>query len=313
MGNSLTRTSNSNSLAPRKQTFSNFMSSPAIKNKINDVVQGKDGQRFITALVSAVSTNHKLAECEHFSIFSAALLGESLKLSPSPQLGQYYLVPYKCKNVMQAQFQIGYKGYIQLAIRTGQYKRITPLAIKEGELMGFDPLTEELKINLIKDDTVREKTPTMGYYFSFELVNGFTKSMYWSYEKMLHHADTYSKAFNKKDYERLLAGKIKDDDLWKYSSFWYKSFDDMALKTLIRQGLSKWGVMSIDLQSAMINDSAVIDQSENRIYVDNDDISGFQERNSIETETEIIEDEIQENGQEDVTITSSGSLLDGIE
>lgn len=261
-----------------KMTFSNFMASPAITKKVNEVVQGKDGQRFITALVSAVASNPKLAECNQMSIFSAALVGESLKLSPSPQLGQYYLVPYKKNKTAEsnAQFQIGYKGYIQLAIRSGQYRKIIPLPIKEGELVSWNPLTEEIELNLIQDDKVRENTKTTGYYFTFELVNGFKKSMYWSYEKMLNHADIYSKAFSEKSYIDLLAGKIPDDELWKYSSFWYKNFDEMALKTLIRQGLSKWGVLSIEMQNAYTNDQAVIKDGVID-YVDSADITGYQE------------------------------------
>ena len=108
-----------------KQTFSNFLMGDAIKRKINEVVGGANGQRFITAILSAVSTNPALQDCEHSSIISAAFLGESLKLSPSPQLGQYYLVPFKDKKrgCTVAQFQLGYKGYIQLAIRSGYYKK----------------------------------------------------------------------------------------------------------------------------------------------------------------------------------------------
>ena len=265
-----------------KMTFSNFMASPAITKKVNEVVQGKDGQRFITALVSAVASNPKLAECNQMSIFSAALVGESLKLSPSQELGQYYLVPYKNNktNETNAQFQIGYKGYYQLAIRSGQYRHIIVLPVKEGELVKWDPLEEKIELNLIQDDKVRENTKSMGYYFTFELVNGFKKSMYWSYEKMLNHADIYSKAFSEKSYMDLLAGKIPEKDLWKYSSYWYKNFDGMAMKTLIRQGLSKWGVLSIDLQTAFRNDQAVIKDGVID-YVDSADITGYQEPQAL--------------------------------
>ena len=118
-----------------------YLTQEAVKNQINEVIGGKDGQRFISAIVSAVNNNPQLQECTNQSILSGALLGESLKLSPSPQLGQYYLVPYDDKKagVKQAQFQMGYKGYIQLAIRSGQYKKLNVLAIKEGELVRFDP------------------------------------------------------------------------------------------------------------------------------------------------------------------------------
>ena len=143
-----------------------YLTGDAVKNQINQVVGGKNGQRFISAIVSAVNTNPTLQECTNQSILSGALLGESLKLSPSPQLGHYYLVPFNDKNKGKvAQFQMGYKGYIQLAIRSGQYKKINVIAVKEGELEYFDPLNEEIKINMMIDKwDEREAAPTIGYY-----------------------------------------------------------------------------------------------------------------------------------------------------
>lgn len=255
----------------KPQTFSAFLTSDAIKAKINNMIGGKEGQRFITSIISAVSTNPTLAECEHSTILSAAMLGESLKLSPSPQLGQYYLVPFndKRRGTKVAQFQLGYKGYIQLAIRSGEYKKLNVLAIKEGELVRFDPLNEEIEVNLVDDDTVRESLPTIGYYAMFEYTNGFKKAMYWSKEKMLAHADKYSMAFSAEKYKELQAGTIPQADMWKYSSFWYKDFDGMAYKTMLRQLISRWGIMSIDMQKAMDGDMAAINEDGSVDYVDN--------------------------------------------
>ena len=178
----------------QNQGLSAYLTSDAVRKRINDVVGGKDGQRFISSIVSAVNANESLKECTPQSIFSAALLGESLKLSPSPQLGQYYLVPFNGKEKgKNAQFQLGYKGYIQLAIRSGQYKKLNVLAIKEGELVRFDPLTEEIEVNLIEDEEVREEAKTTGYYAMFEYTNGFCKAIYWSKKKMEAHAKKYSK------------------------------------------------------------------------------------------------------------------------
>lgn len=267
-----------NSLVPngsnkpaKPQTFSAFLTSDAIKNRINSMVGGKDGQRFITSIISAVSTNPALSECDHSTILSAAMLGESLKLSPSPQLGQYYMVPFndKKRNGKVAQFQLGYKGYIQLAIRSGYYKKLNVLAIKEGELVKFDPLNEEIVVNMVEDDAVRENLPTIGYYAMFEYNNGFRKAMYWSRERMMAHADKFSMAFSAEKYLDLLAGKIPQGDMWKYSSFWYKDFDGMAYKTMLRQLISKWGIMSIDLQKAMDGDMAAINEDGTVDYVDN--------------------------------------------
>lgn len=265
-----------NSLAPQRnagkpQTFSAFLTSDAIKNRINSMVGGKDGQRFISAVISAVSVNPGLTECDHATILSAALLGESLKLSPSPQLGQYYLVPFndKKRNTKVAQFQLGYKGYIQLAIRSGYYKKLNVLAIKEGELIRFDALNEEIEVKLIEDDTAREQAKTIGYYAMFEYTNGFRKAMYWSREKMMAHADKYSMAFSAEKYQDLLDGKIPQSEMWKYSSFWYKDFDGMAFKTMLRQLISKWGIMSIDMQQAMDSDMGTIRDDGTVDYVDN--------------------------------------------
>lgn len=235
-----------NSLAKAQQnqqrlSLSAYLSRDIVKNKINEVVGGENGQRFISAIVSAVQATPDLQECTNSSILSAALLGESLKLSPSPQLGQYYLVPYKDRKrgTTEAQFQLGYKGYLQLAIRSGQYKKINVLPIKEGELIRFDPLAEEIEVKLIQDEEQREKAPTAGYYAMFEYLNGFRKALYWSREKMENHARQYSPGYAR-DLERGTA-----------FTFWAKDFDGMAQKTMIRQLISKWGIMSIDMQRAL--------------------------------------------------------------
>lgn len=199
------------------------------------------------------------------------LLREALKLSPSPQLGQYYLVPFndKKRNCKVTQFHLGYKGYIQLAIRSGMYRKLNVQAVKEGELVKYDPFNEEIEIKLIDNPDEREKAETTGYYAMFEYTNGFKKCMYWSKEKMLAHADKYSMAFSADNYKKLQSGKIPQSDLWKYSSFWYKDFDGMAYKTMLRQLISKWGIMSIDLQTAIDKDMAVMREDGTTDYIDN--------------------------------------------
>lgn len=252
-------------------SFDLFMSNDAVKKKINSIIGGSKGQQFITSIVSAVQNNPTLKECTNTSIFSAALVGASLNLNPSSQLGQFYMVPFnntkkKCK---EAQFQLGYKGYIQLAIRSGYYKKINVLAIKEGELAKYDPLNEEIEVNLIEDEIAREEAKTVGYYAMFEYTNGFRKTLYWSKSKMLKHADKYSNAFSINGMEKLESGKVAQNDLWKYSSFWYKDFDGMAYKTMLRQLISKWGIMSTEMQTAYENDMAVINEDGSKEYVDN--------------------------------------------
>lgn len=247
-----------NQLAKANQRLgiSAYLTNDAVKTQINNVIGGKDGQRFISSIVSAVNNNPALQECTNQSILSGALLGESLKLSPSPQLGQYYLVPFNDRERGKvAQFQLGYKGYIQLAIRSGQYKKLNVLAIKEGELIKYDPLEEEIEVNLIEDEEEREKANTIGYYAFFEYTNGFKKSLYWSKAKMEAHALKYSKGYQAK----------------KGYTFWEKDFDGMAYKTMLRQLISKWGIMSIDLQNAIDADMAVINQDGTKSYVETED------------------------------------------
>lgn len=264
-----------NSLAEsRKKTpLTAYLTNTAVKNQIQSIVGKSDG-RFISGIVSAVSVNPTLQECTNQSILSGALLGESLKLSPSPQLGQYYLVPFNNRKagVKIAQFQLGYKGYIQLAIRSGQYRKINVIAIKEGELEYFDPLNEEIKVNIhVENWDKREQAKTVGYYAMFELVNGFRKAIYWSVEQMTNHADKFSSAFDKNSYIKFQNGEIPEKDLWKFSSFWYKNFDEMAYKTMLRQLISKWGVMSIDMQKAYEFDMTEVKADGTREYVENDD------------------------------------------
>lgn len=249
-----------NRLAPRTQKtgLTTYLTQDAVKDQINKVVGGKNGTRFISSIVSAVQATPALQECTNSSILSAALLGESLNLSPSPQLGQYYMVPYdnRSKGAKEAQFQLGYKGYIQLATRSSQYKKLNVLSIKEGELIRFDPLNEEIEVNLIQDDEQREAAPTIGYYAMFEYTNGFRKAMYWSRAKMEAHAKKYSPGY-KRDLEKGTS--------W---TFWAKDFDAMAYKTMLRQLISKWGIMSIDLQDAIDSDMAVIREDGSRDYVE---------------------------------------------
>lgn len=265
MANEIQKTSNAN-----KMTFSAFMTSNAISNKVNQIIgDERTGKRFIASIISAVSNNPQLKECDNSSILSGALLGESLGLSPSPQLGNYYLVPFKDKNKgMVATFQLGYKGYIQLAIRSGQYKKLNVLAIKEGELIKYDPLEEELEVKLIENETEREKAKTIGYYAMFEYVNGFKKTMYWSKEKMEAHALKYSMGYRAK----------------KGYTFWEKDFDGMAYKTMLRQLISKWGIMSIEMQNAYEGDMAYIKDDGTKEYVDNkEEELSFEDTTVIET------------------------------
>lgn len=247
----------SNSLvqpAQRKVGLATYLTNDAVKAQINKIVGGKDSAKFISSIISAVQATPALQNCDNSSIVSAALLGQSLNLSPSPQLANFYMVPYGNK----AQFILGWKGMVQLAIRSGYYKRINVTPIKEGELIKFDPLEEEIEVKLIEDEEIRENTPTAGYYATFTYLNGFKKAIYWSKAKMEAHALRYSQGY-----------KSDKKNKTEYT-FWSKDFDSMAMKTMIRQLIGKWGVMSTDMQTAYTADEAVIREDGTPEYVETD-------------------------------------------
>lgn len=279
--------SNSDRPVPMKQKpkFSVAITTKGYKNLINNTLGDPErAKRFVASITSAVAVNPALQDCDAGTILAGALLGESLNLSPSPQLGQYYLVPFECKvkgpdgkNVWvldeqgnhvkdsngkwlavtekKAQFVLGYKGYIQLALRSGHYADLDVMEIKEGEYLGKDSTTGKPQFKFVEDDDERDALPVIGYMAFFEYLNGFRKVLYWSKQKMIRHADTYSPAYSAEAHKKLLSGKIPEKDMWKYSSFWYKNFDDMAKKTMLRQLISRWGVMSTELQRAFVQDT----------------------------------------------------------
>lgn len=275
----------------QKPKFSVAIATPSYQNLIRNTLGDPErAKRFVATITSAVAVNPTLQECEAGSILAGALLGESLNLSPSPQLGQFYLVPFDVTvkgrdgkalrdengdvvKTKKAQFVLGYKGYIQLALRSGYYKHLNVIAVKEGEYVKYNPFTEELTCNWIEDDEQRETAKTIGYAAMFEYLNGYQKILYWSKEKMLKHADKYSPAFSAAAYQKNLNGEIADKDMWKYSSFWYKDFDDMAKKTMLRQIISRWGVMSTELQSAFEKDASPVEMDTDGNFVASDEKS----------------------------------------
>ncbi len=266
-------TTNQTSIVNNQPKFSVFMNQDNIKNLIQQSV-GQNAQSFTTAIISAVSNNPDLQKCNQTTILAAALQGEALKLSPSPQLGQYYMVPFNKKDrqgniiSVSAQFILGAKGYKQLAMRSGQYLDIDVLEIKEGEYKGRDKLTGKQLFEFIEDDDIRESKSTIGYMAYFELLNGFRKTVYWTTNKMIKHADTYSQAFSADKYKDFISGKVPQKEMYKYSSYWYKNFTEMAYKTLIRYLLSQWGVMSIEMQKAFDLDNAVINENGEPSFVE---------------------------------------------
>lgn len=286
-----------NALTAQKQKFSVAITTDTYKNLVSNTLGDPErAKRFVAAITSAVAVNPALQDCNPGSVLAGGLLGESLNLSPSPQLGQYYLVPFKDRvkdkngKVLwvtdeqgnkvkdengkwipvtedRAVFVIGYKGYLQLAIRSGQYKDIDVLEIHEGEYLGKSPGNGKPMFHFIEDDDERENRPVIGYLAYFEYLNGFEKKLYWTKEKMIAHADHYSPAFSAVQYKKLLKGEIPKEELWKYSSYWYKDFDGMAKKTMLRQLISKWGIMSVEMQQGFVSDSHYVQMDENGGFI----------------------------------------------
>ncbi|MFI3254408.1 MAG: recombinase RecT [Eubacteriales bacterium] len=216
-------------------SFSDTVSTPIWQGKLTSTFgDQKKKDRFVTSICAAVGNNPDLAKCDHGSILMAGLLGAELNLSPSPQMGHFYMVPYNQKGAdkPKANFQLGYKGMIQLAHRSGQYKKMNVVEVKQGELRSYNPFTEEICIVAIEDPYVREATETVGYFAYFELINGFQKTIYWSKEKMDAHRSQFVKS-----------GK-----------FWNTHYDAMAKKTILRQLISRWGIISTEIERAIVSE-----------------------------------------------------------
>lgn len=298
-----------NKTSLQKTRFSVAVTTPQyqqlIANTLNDPQRSA---RFIASITSAVSVTPALQECTPQTIIAGALLGESLNLSPSPQLGQYYLVPFnktikdesgEKHTIKQAQFVLGYKGYIQLAIRSGYYRHINVVEVKEGEFINYNPFTEEFDAQWMADANERSSARTVGYVAMFEYINGFRKLLYWTKKQMLLHADTYSQAFSIKAMEQIENGEIPEKDMWKYSSFWYKDFDGMAKKTMLRQLISKWGIMSTEMQTAFERDASVHEFNGKDIVYGHPESIGAAESDAepqiVDHSAQEVADEVQRN------------------
>ncbi|MCY9674569.1 recombinase RecT [Bacillus pumilus] len=214
-----------NGAAPATQgtTIKALLSSPTVMNRFEEVL-GKRAPQFTASILGLYNNEKTLQKAEPMSVISSAMVAATLDLPVDKNLGYAWIVPYKGK----AQFQLGYKGYIQLALRTGQYKFINCIPIREGELKKWNPLTEELDIDFEK----RKSDSVIGYAAYFELLNGFRKTSYWTKADVEKHKSKFSK-----------------------SDFgWGKDWDAMALKTVLKAILSKWGILSVEMQSALTED-----------------------------------------------------------
>jgi recombination protein RecT len=244
------------------KTFNQTITSPSTQKYLDDLLHDRKGQ-FVSNLTALVANNANLQECEPFTLMFAALKATALNLPIEPSLGMAHVIPYKNKKrgVTEAQFQIGYKGFQQLALRTGQYKHINTTEVRQGEIGKRNRLTGEIDWNWIDDEAKRLETPIIGYVNYFCLLNGFESTFYMSKEEMNAHALRYSQTY------KSTISYIKEQ------SKWTTDFDAMALKTVIKLNLSKNGVLSTELQDAIRADQSVMREENKYEYDDNDEQS----------------------------------------
>jgi len=206
-----------------------ILNSETIQEHLQNVLR-ENANIFIASLIDLYQTEKTLQLCDPKAVVLEALKAASLKLPINRQLGFVYIVPFKDTktNTYVPVFMLGYKGYIQLAMRTGAYKYINADVVYEGELEGYDKLTGEIKLN----PSSRKSNRKIGYFAYIETLNGFRKTLYMTTEEIIEHAKRFSKSYGKE------------------SSIWATDFDSMAIKTVLKTLLSKYGIMSIEMQTA---------------------------------------------------------------
>ena len=222
--------------APIKHNAKDFFSKPMVQEKLKELV-GKNAPAFATSVLQIVNSNSMLVNADPQTIFSAACMAATLNLPINNNLGFAYIVPFKNNktNTIEAQFQLGYKGYIQLAQRSGQFSRIAATPVYEGQLISENPL-----LGYEFDWSVKPNGEPIGYVAFFKLINGFTAELYMSKEEVLKHANKYSQTAK------------------RGFGVWKDQFEAMALKTVLKLLLSKQAPLSIDMQKAQMADQAII-------------------------------------------------------
>lgn len=246
--------------------LSSFLNSDSVKNKFSEIL-GQKGNGFIASVLSVVNSNPALAKADQNSVYTSALLAASLDLPINSNLGLAYIVPYKQRQpdgsyIDVAQFQLGYKGFLQLAQRSGQFKTINSTDVREGEIVSFNRMSGELTFDWIQDSKTRLSRKVVGYLSYFKLLNGFENSLYMTIEEIDAHAKKYSQTYKKYG-----------------TGLWKDEFDGMAKKTVTKLNLSKNAPLSIEMQRAVVSDQAVI---KNDNFVNNE---------VVEVETQYVDHE----------------------
>ena len=259
-----------------------------VKSRFNEIL-GANAQQYMASIINTVSASNELKKCEATSILAAAFVAASFDLPIDTNLGFAAIVPYNRSTkdadgnwvkVMSAQFQMMYKGFVQLAIRSGEYEKMNCSEVYQDELVSFNPITGECEfVTDFSDCTQRDEGDPKniaGYYAWFRLRSGFSKELYMSKKAVQNHAKKYSQAYR------------YDLSKNKQSSKWSTDFDAMAKKTVIKLLLSKWGILSVKMQQAIIEDQKVYDEQGNDSYSDNqpDVIAAQDPFNAIESKDE---------------------------
>ena len=274
------------------RTIEDWVESENIKQKFQEVLD-KGAGAFVTSILSLVKSTPQLAAADPKTVISAAMTAATLKLPINPNLGFAYIVPYKDT----ATFQMGYKGYIQLAMRTGQYKTINASVVYEGQIEDVDFVTGEIIRGKKKSDKV------VGYVAYFELINGFSKMVYMTHEEMLHHAMTYSQAYK------------YDKKNGKKSSVWTTNFEAMGLKTVLKQLISKYGIMSIDMHGAGLETALSADSTDDMYDRSPQNVTPLETAAEVQTiEAKELEADPppDEAAETPVSVAPDAGLYDGI-
>ena len=267
-------------------TLKSMINDERTKNIFQELL-GNKAAGFLTSLLNTTNGNAQLQEAEPQSILKAGAIAATLDLPIDPNLGFTYVVPYKRKykdnlgnwqEKNEAQFQLGYKGFIQLAIRTGQYKKINVTELYEGQFESYDPITDELKYNL--DGKISDEVTH--YIAYFQTTNGFEKYNVMSKEEVREHAKKFSKTF------------------LKSSSSWQTNFDSMAKKTVLKLLLSKFGILSIEMQTAQKVDQAVIKEIEPNGNVEVEYVDNPNSENDVASENETINDNSENENNDEI-------------
>ena len=252
--------------APVKpKTLRELFNNPIIKTKIEQLV-GKNSATFATSVMQIANSNTMLRTADPTSIFNAACMAATLNLPLQNGLGFAYIVPFKNnkERKVEAQFQIGYKGFIQLAQRSGQFKRLVALPVYKNQLLKKD------FINGFEFDWEQEPEKDenpIGYYAYFKLVNDFSAELYMSHDDIVKHAQRYSQTFK------------------KGFGVWHDNFEAMALKTVIKLLLSKQAPLSVEMQQAVLADQSVVKDVENQEFNYTDNIQNAEFVAVVDDET----------------------------